>query len=70
MSSTTKAWIKAIRVVQLLARFLELVGATGILVLVILITNIPSLTVWVLRITVSHPVERHVTPVAAYGSLY
>ncbi|CAK7565484.1 MAG: hypothetical protein SEPTF4163_003401 [Sporothrix epigloea] len=51
MSSTTKAWIKAIRVVQLLARFLELVGATGILVLVILITNIPSLTVWVLRIT-------------------
>ncbi|CAK7271228.1 hypothetical protein SEPCBS119000_004495 [Sporothrix epigloea] len=51
MSSRTKAWIKAIRVIQLLARFLQLVGATGILVLVILITNIPSLTVWVLRIT-------------------
>ncbi|CAK7222386.1 hypothetical protein SCUCBS95973_004820 [Sporothrix curviconia] len=51
MSSTTKAWIKAIRVVQLLVRFLQLVGATGILVLVILITGVPSLTTWVLRIT-------------------
>ncbi|CAK7211518.1 hypothetical protein SBRCBS47491_001152 [Sporothrix bragantina] len=51
MSSTTKAWIKAIRVVQLLARFLQFVGATGILVLVILITGVPSLTTWVLRIT-------------------
>ncbi|CAK7219605.1 hypothetical protein SEUCBS140593_003947 [Sporothrix eucalyptigena] len=51
MSSTTKAWIKAIRVVQLLVRVLQFVGATGILVLVILITGVPGLTTWVLRIT-------------------
>lgn len=53
MSSTTKAWIKAIRVVQLLVRALQFVGATGILVLVILITGMPGITTWVLRITVS-----------------
>lgn len=52
MSSTTKAWIKAIRVIQLLARALQFIGAAGILVLVILITDVPSLTTWVLRITV------------------
>lgn len=52
MSSTTKAWIKAIRVVQLLVRLLQFIGATGILVLVILITGMPGITTWVLRITV------------------
>ncbi len=52
MSSTTKAWIKAMRVVQLLMRLLQLIAATGILVLVILITHIPGLTTWVMRITV------------------
>jgi hypothetical protein len=55
MSSTTKAWIKAIRVVQLLVRTLQFVGASGILVLVILITGMPSITTWVLRITVCPP---------------
>ncbi|EPE08338.1 hypothetical protein F503_01121 [Ophiostoma piceae UAMH 11346] len=51
MSSTMKAWIKAMRVVQLLLRLLQLVAAAGILVLAILITKIPDMTSWVLRIT-------------------
>ena len=48
-----KAWIKAMRVVQLLLRLLQLVASAGILVLAILITKIPGSTSWVLRITVS-----------------
>ncbi|ERT02935.1 hypothetical protein HMPREF1624_01239 [Sporothrix schenckii ATCC 58251] len=62
MSSTTKAWIKAIRVVQLLIRALQFLGATAILVLVILITGVPGITTWVLRITAGFVIAH-----SAYG---
>ncbi|KAL1903016.1 hypothetical protein Sste5346_000929 [Sporothrix stenoceras] len=62
MSSTRKAWIKAIRVVQLLVRTLEFIGAAGILVLVILITGMPGITTWVLRITAGFVIAH-----SAYG---
>ncbi|OAA68530.1 hypothetical protein SPI_00725 [Niveomyces insectorum RCEF 264] len=62
MSSLTKAWIKGMRVVQLLMRVLQFVAATGILVLVILISHMPDLTTWVLRITAGFVIIH-----AAYG---
>ncbi len=58
MSRTTKSWIKGTRVFQLGLRVLEVIGAVGLLVLMILINNVEELTGWVLRITVrltSHP---------------
>jgi hypothetical protein len=54
MSSRTKWWIKFIRGVQLGFRVLELIGAIGILVLVILTNNMDGLVTWVMRITASH----------------
>lgn len=53
MSWRTKWWIKAMRIVQLLLRLLEIFSALGILVLFIMINNIDELTAWVMRITVS-----------------
>ncbi|KAI0132349.1 hypothetical protein BJ170DRAFT_592311 [Xylariales sp. AK1849] len=50
MSSTTKGWIKWTRRVQLGLRCLELVGALGLLVLMILISNVDALTAWIMRI--------------------
>lgn len=52
MGRRTKGWIKGMRVVQLGLRVLELNGAIGILVLMILINNVEPLTAWVMRITV------------------
>jgi hypothetical protein len=52
MSSRTKWWIKAMRVVQLGLRALELVGALGLLALMIMLNNIETWTGWVMRITV------------------
>ncbi len=49
----TKSWIVGIRVAQLCVRVLQIVGAIGILVLMILIDNVDPLTSWVLRLTVS-----------------
>src|SRR3954467_14363190 len=52
MGKSTKEWIKRMRVVQILFRTLELIGAVGILVLFILISGVDPLTAWVMRITV------------------
>ncbi|ORY63105.1 uncharacterized protein BCR38DRAFT_320073, partial [Pseudomassariella vexata] len=51
MSSTKKWWIKCMRKVQMPFRVLELAGGLGLLVLMILISNVDALTAWVLRIT-------------------
>lgn len=48
----TKSWIKAMRIVQLCLRVLELIGAAGLLALLILLDNIETLAGWVMRITV------------------
>ncbi|KAH9887821.1 hypothetical protein F4778DRAFT_421590 [Xylariomycetidae sp. FL2044] len=53
MSDTTKSGIKWARRCQLVLRSLELVGGLGLLVLMILISNVDPLTAWVMRITVS-----------------
>ncbi|KAJ2975237.1 hypothetical protein NUW58_g8411 [Xylaria curta] len=50
MSDTSKWLIRWTRYLQLVLRALELVAAAGLLTLMILITNVPSLTVWILRI--------------------
>lgn len=55
MSNNTKKWIKAMRNVLLFLRVLELNGAIGILVLMILISNIDQLTGWIMRVAVSSP---------------
>ncbi|KAK3944798.1 hypothetical protein QBC46DRAFT_278791 [Diplogelasinospora grovesii] len=46
-----KSWIKGSRWAQWFLRILELVGAVGLLILMILINNVDSLTGWVMRIT-------------------
>ncbi|KAH7133457.1 hypothetical protein EDB81DRAFT_803969 [Dactylonectria macrodidyma] len=51
MSPRIKGWIKWLRILQLLLRILELVGAAGILVLVILMTKIETVTGWIMKIT-------------------
>ncbi|KAF9881395.1 hypothetical protein CkaCkLH20_01545 [Colletotrichum karsti] len=51
LSSRTKKWIKAMRVVQLVVRVLQLFAATGVLALLILLNNIEALAGWVMRIT-------------------
>lgn len=53
MSPRTKKWIKGMRHLQWLLRLLELNGAIGLLVLIILITKVDAVTAWVLRIAVS-----------------
>ncbi|KAI0445933.1 hypothetical protein F4803DRAFT_506064 [Xylaria telfairii] len=50
MSDTTKWWIRWTRYLQLVLRALELVAGAGLLALMILISNVPDLTVWILRI--------------------
>ncbi len=52
MSRWTKRWIVWMRAVQLGLRVLQLGGAVGILVLMILITNVDPMAAWVMRITV------------------
>ncbi|CAJ2513760.1 Uu.00g018790.m01.CDS01 [Anthostomella pinea] len=51
MSDTTKWWIKWTRYFQLVLRALQLVGAAGLLTLMILISNADPITSWVMRIT-------------------
>ncbi|KZL79073.1 hypothetical protein CI238_05684 [Colletotrichum incanum] len=51
LSPRTKSWIKSIRIVQLGLRALELIGAAGLLALLILLTNIETLAGWVMRLT-------------------
>lgn len=55
MSNTLKLCIVWMRRVQLALRGLELIGALGLLVLWILISNVDALTAWVMRIAVSLP---------------
>ncbi|KAM0276235.1 hypothetical protein ACHAQH_006958 [Verticillium albo-atrum] len=45
-----KGWIKGLRVFQLILRVLQLIGAAGLLTLLILLTGIPTVVGWVLRI--------------------
>ncbi len=52
----TRAWIKSMRKVQLGLRVLELIAAVGLLIMMILITNVEPLCGWVLRITVSRTI--------------
>ncbi|KAF4907419.1 hypothetical protein CGCVW01_v012519 [Colletotrichum viniferum] len=51
LSPRTKSWIKSIRIVQLTLRVLQLIGAAGLLALLILLNNIEALAGWVMRIT-------------------
>ncbi|KAK1755981.1 hypothetical protein QBC47DRAFT_201251 [Echria macrotheca] len=50
---STKSWIKGMRKLQFCLRLLELVAAVGMLVLMVLISNVEPLTGWVLRITLA-----------------
>lgn len=63
MGSKTRAWIKAMRVVQLGLRVLELIASVGLLVLMIIITNIEPQVGWVVRITASLPPLPLLTPI-------
>ncbi|KAI6589227.1 hypothetical protein MCOR06_005545 [Pyricularia oryzae] len=47
----TKRWIVRLRVVQLCLRVPELIGAVGILAMFILLTDVPELTSWIMRIS-------------------
>ncbi|KAI2635257.1 hypothetical protein GGS21DRAFT_490470 [Xylaria nigripes] len=51
MSETTKWWIKWTRYMQIVLRALELILSAGLLALTVLITEIPPLTNWILRIS-------------------
>jgi hypothetical protein len=53
MSPRSKSLIKWLRHVQSSLRVLQLVGALGLLALMILIDKVPTLEGWVMRITVS-----------------
>ncbi|KAI1155199.1 hypothetical protein F4825DRAFT_83496 [Nemania diffusa] len=50
MSDVTKWFIRWTRYLQLVLRALELVAGAGLLTLMILISNVPSLDAWILRI--------------------
>ncbi|KAI0406106.1 hypothetical protein F4802DRAFT_559348 [Xylaria palmicola] len=50
MSTTTKWLIRWTRYLQLVLRVLELIAGAGLLTLMILISNVPPLTAWILRI--------------------
>jgi hypothetical protein len=52
MGPRTKSWIKWMRRFQLLVRILQLNSAIGLLVLMILITDVEALAGWIMRITV------------------
>jgi hypothetical protein len=67
MGQKTKAWIKGMRVVQLVLRVIEHVANLGLLILTILINNVEPLTGWVLRTTVS-PMSHKSVPAANYDT--
>ncbi|TLS28845.1 hypothetical protein PpBr36_01234 [Pyricularia pennisetigena] len=46
----TKRWIVRLRIVQLCLRVPELIGAAGVLAMFILLTDVPELTSWIMRI--------------------
>ncbi|GAP84866.2 hypothetical protein SAMD00023353_0801850 [Rosellinia necatrix] len=53
MSDITKSLIKWMRYLQLVLRAFELVAGAGLLTLMILISNVPALVAWILRIAPS-----------------
>lgn len=53
MSPRSKSFIKWLRHLQSALRVLQLVGALGLLALMVLIDKVPTLEGWVMRITVS-----------------
>lgn len=61
----SKSWIQSMRIVQLIARILEVPAAIGILFLFIVLTKVPPLTAWLLRATVSS--YKHHTPRASFS---
>lgn len=67
LSPRVKTLIKCLRVVQLVLRVLQLIGAAGILTLYILMTNVPTAAAWVLRIAVSISFKFHPTFVLTIG---
>ncbi|TLD14420.1 uncharacterized protein PgNI_03776 [Pyricularia grisea] len=46
----TKRWIVRLRIVQLCLRVPELIGSAGVLAMFILLTDVPELTSWIMRI--------------------
>ncbi|KAG7149460.1 hypothetical protein HYQ46_001629 [Verticillium longisporum] len=50
LSPRMKGWIKGLRVLQLILRVFQFIGAAGLLTLLILLTGIPVVVGWVLRI--------------------
>ena len=59
MKPGVKKWIKGTRTVQLILRCFELLCATGLLVLMIMIKNVYFSTLWIMRIVVSDGQEIH-----------
>ena len=53
MNPSIKKKVKVTRIVQLILRCIELLGATGLLVTMILVTGIDPVTGWLMRIPVS-----------------
>ncbi|CZR62234.1 uncharacterized protein PAC_12131 [Phialocephala subalpina] len=51
MDPSVKKWIKWMRIIQLVLRCLEILGAVGILVMMILISGVSTATGWIMRIT-------------------
>lgn len=54
MDPSVKKWIKWMRIIQLVLRCLEILGAVGILVMMILISGVSTATGWIMRITVGY----------------
>ncbi|EEY18224.1 conserved hypothetical protein [Verticillium alfalfae VaMs.102] len=50
LSPRMKGWIKGLRVFQLILRVFQFIGAAGLLTLLVLLTGIPVVVGWVLRI--------------------
>jgi hypothetical protein len=53
MKPSVKKKVKAARIVQLILRIIELLGAVGLLVTMVLVTGIDPVTGWLMRIPVS-----------------
>jgi hypothetical protein len=53
MNPSVKKWITYMRIVQLVLRLMEMLSAIGLLVTMILITNVEQATGWLIRIPVS-----------------
>ena len=54
MKPSTKKKVKWIRITQIILRCIELLGAVGLLGMMILITDVEVVTAWLMRIPVSY----------------